>query len=497
MKSLLCSSFLIFISGCAGLHQGPEFQRTAFDAFKHEAVNIEPLRLAHPIVLLSGARAQAAWLEQIDSAGPDDVIEIAQFYVRPGRMLSHLRQHLLSKLKQGIRVKLKLDFMFSVSALHEFDSLTRFPNFTLEIVNAPDAEFIEFVADTYGVKDAADLIDAVISDDLARLRQALAGSKLAPALEQLPSATPAPEVLLGLVLKKVVAETGFFKLLKLKARLQTMASRFHDKYLIVRRKPGSPSTRPTTLAIGGRGWADSFNEEERKPGSLYYSDLDVTFELAKAPVAPNIPNPNETLPALASFAKGDLVKSARVFEDNMIALIGSARRELRIFTPYFTPTARVLEALTLSAGRGIQISVFTNSVGSSDVPLVPIFMYEQLANWSRAMGPAFKLFTFDGAPGACLHAKLTVVDDELSVLGSGNWDYRSFLFDSDSFVAVQSQSLARELEDKLVHPGYAKWQEWTADELATASERLRQLVPEKPLQDALNFLGQDSVRKQL
>ncbi len=483
---LLIVIFLGTLSGCASTRLNKT--QTAFEAFKREAVNAKPILITPPALYFTGAQALAAWLEQIDSATADDVIEIAQFYVRPGRMLGTIRSHLAAKLRQGTHLKLKLDFMFSVSALKEFEPLKSFPRFELEIANPPSAEFIAFVQATYGIRDAAGLIDALISADLPRLQHALAGSKLETALDPPSTSTPTPEVLLGRVLQRVVAETGFFKLLKLKSQLEILASRFHDKYLLVHRKREGR----TNVVLGGRGWADSFAETDRQANSLYYTDLDLAFE-----VPDTSSSASGGIPAVLSLANGTSVTSARSFETNMLAVIRSARHEIKIFTPYFTPTDRILHALSECTLNGIQVSVYTNSYQTSDIPLVPIYMYESLNLWSQALGPAFHFFTFVAPPGQCLHTKATLVDSEMAVVGSGNWDYRSFLYDSDSFVAIQSKDVAQSLAAGLLDSKYARWQEWTPEELSTASTQLRRLVPEKNLNAALKFLTQDTVRKQL
>ena len=471
------------LSGCATTPFNKD--QSAFEYFKHTAVGIDEVRLSHPRLHFTGTDAQAAWLEQIDSSEPGDVIEIGQFYVRPGRVVTAIRDHLQAKLNQGVRVRLKLDFMFSVSALREFDRLKTSPNFELEIVNPPTQEFIAFVAASYGVKDAALLVDAIISADLPILHQALAGSKLQAAIGQMPA--PTPEVLLGAVLKRVVEETGFFKLLTLKSKLEELASRFHDKYLVVHRKHQST----TSVAIGGRGWADSFNEKYRHPNSLYYSDTDLSFE-----VAPETGGTDQTR-ALTSFAKGNRVNSARAYEANMIAAIFAARREIKIYTPYFTPTDVVLRTLAKSTQRGVQVSVYTNSVGSSDIPLVPIYLYANLAQWAKELGASFHFFTFTAPPGECLHTKVTLLDGEVAIVGSGNWDYRSFLYDSDSWVAVESGKIVQALTSRLNDPKFNAWHEWTQEELNSASEQLKTLVPEKPLKDALKFLEKTAVTNQL
>jgi phosphatidylserine/phosphatidylglycerophosphate/cardiolipin synthase-like enzyme len=477
--------------GCATAPK--DFYKSPFDQFQKTSSGLQTEQVTNVTPVFEGDDSEQKLLRLIDSLHPDDSIEIRQFYVRRGRMLTDIRNHLLAKIQHGARVQLQLDFMFSVSALKEFDKLKEYPSFTLEIMHPPGPDFIDFMSRHYDVKNVPELIDAVISADVERLNAQLKDSKLEGALAELKAPTPTPEQVLGLVLKRVVKVTGLFDMLALKSQLLGMANRFHDKVTIVRRAHGPKVSTVQEIVIGGRGWADSFLEAEKLAKRLSYRDLDLYFTIA----TPESAVSQQLKPALIYLAPADIEKAAQDFEDNTVALIQSAQSEIKIFTPYFVPTRRILRALEQAGSRKVKIEVFTNSVASSDIPLVPIFTYQNLGDWADQIGATFHFYTFNGVEKECFHAKLTVVDDQLVVIGNGNWDNRSFLYDSDSFIALDSMDLAELLKNHFLVPQSQIWHEWDKNEIANADRKLKESLPEKTLHDASGFLKQKIVQQQL
>src|ERR1019366_9737705 len=53
-----------------------------------------------------------------------------------------------------------------------------------------------------------------------------------------------------------------------------------------------------------------------------------------------------------------------------LALLDSAQTEVLLASPYFVPGAPVMQALSAMRGRDVSISVLTNSLATTDEPLV-------------------------------------------------------------------------------------------------------------------------------
>lgn len=112
----------------------------------------------------------------------------------------------------------------------------------------------------------------------------------------------------------------------------------------------------------------------------------------------------------------------------IIAAIGVAQRSIRVQTPYFLPDERFMAALSLAALRGVAVDI-----------VVPERADHRLLDW--AMPAHVEPIVAAGArvwlvPPPFDHAKLMVVDEEWSLIGSANWDMRSLRLNFEMNVAV-------------------------------------------------------------
>ena len=101
----------------------------------------------------------------------------------------------------------------------------------------------------------------------------------------------------------------------------------------------------------------------------------------------------------------------------LLGAISSARRSIRIVTPYFLPDQPLREALIVARMRGVDVRIVLP--GLNNLPFVA---------WA-AMGELEPLLAADVevcfSQGIFNHSKLTTVDDAWALVGSPNWDPRS------------------------------------------------------------------------
>jgi putative cardiolipin synthase len=135
--------------------------------------------------------------------------------------------------------------------------------------------------------------------------------------------------------------------------------------------------------------------------------------------------------------------------------MAGARRQVGIMSPYFVPGPIGMQAMGAGIGQGVRITLFTNSLASSDEPLV----HHRYANYRVAMlrlgiqiyefSPVLITrssgFGFKGDSRAQLHAKVTVVDDRWLVMGSVNLDPRSAVANTEMSVVIDSPALVADL----------------------------------------------------
>ncbi len=117
--------------------------------------------------------------------------------------------------------------------------------------------------------------------------------------------------------------------------------------------------------------------------------------------------------------------------------IACARKSIHVMTPYFLPDDHLLLALAMAAVRGIAVDV-----------VIPNKSNHRLVDWATraAIGPMMR----DGVhvwlgPSPFRHSKVMVIDDEWSLIGSANWDMRSFRLNFELCMEVYDRPLAEAL----------------------------------------------------
>jgi cardiolipin synthase len=127
----------------------------------------------------------------------------------------------------------------------------------------------------------------------------------------------------------------------------------------------------------------------------------------------------------------------------VIEAIGCARSQVRIMTPYFLPDERLITALTLAAFRGVAVDI-----------VLPKHSNHPTVDWA-AQAALEPLLT----AGCCIwerpapfhHSKLMTIDERWSLIGSSNWDTRSFRLNFELDLEIYDVVLARRI-DALMRP---------------------------------------------
>ena len=121
--------------------------------------------------------------------------------------------------------------------------------------------------------------------------------------------------------------------------------------------------------------------------------------------------------------------------------ISCARRSIRVVTPYFLPPDVLTTALGLAAMRGIAVEIF-----------VPEESNHRVLDWARRV-PLRSLLEAGCRvwlmPPPFDHSKLMTIDDTWSLIGSANWDTRSFRLNFELNVEVQDEAFTRTLTESV------------------------------------------------
>lgn len=154
---------------------------------------------------------------------------------------------------------------------------------------------------------------------------------------------------------------------------------------------------------------------------------------------PEYPDP---VPGGLAFCRGVSAGPNEDFDKLMWLLVGafnSARRRIRIMTPYFIPDRPLIVAINSAALRGIDVELILPQ--KNNLPFV---------GWA-ARAHLWELLQYSTRvyyqPPPFNHSKLLLVDDHYSLVGSANLDPRSLRLNFEFDLTVFDQQLNRKLSD--------------------------------------------------
>ncbi len=119
------------------------------------------------------------------------------------------------------------------------------------------------------------------------------------------------------------------------------------------------------------------------------------------------------------------------------SMISSAKKNIRIMTPYFLPVTSLTEALASAVNRGIHVDIII-PIKSNNF----IFQWAMLHQLPRIIERNIPIY-FQPEPFA--HTKLLLIDEEYSLIGSSNLDPRSLNLNFE----VVMENFDKNLNEKL------------------------------------------------
>jgi cardiolipin synthase len=130
----------------------------------------------------------------------------------------------------------------------------------------------------------------------------------------------------------------------------------------------------------------------------------------------------------------------------ILQALSCARTSIKIMTPYFLPDERIITALSLAAYRGVEVDL-----------VLPEHSNHPTVDWgSRVqMGPLLnagcRVWTY---PAPFNHSKLMTIDDLWALVGSANWDVRSFRLNFELDLEVYHSEVVRQINSLITaHQG--------------------------------------------
>ncbi|MGI1664202.1 phospholipase D family protein [Palleronia sp. KMU-117] len=136
----------------------------------------------------------------------------------------------------------------------------------------------------------------------------------------------------------------------------------------------------------------------------------------------------------------------------MLPYIMGAERDLFVSSAYFVPRDRGVALLSALSERGVEVSILTNSLDSTDV--VPVYGHYALSR-EEMLRAGINLWELRpdaerpdraaiglGLSQSSLHTKAFAIDQRYLFVGSFNWDPRSVWINNEMGVLIESEKVA-------------------------------------------------------
>lgn len=120
-------------------------------------------------------------------------------------------------------------------------------------------------------------------------------------------------------------------------------------------------------------------------------------------------------------------------------MITTSKKSIYIQSPYFVPDQSMLESLKMAAQSGVEVKVM--------IPCKPDHIFVYWATYSfvgELLRSGCKVYIYDGG---FLHAKTIVSDDEVSSVGSCNFDIRSFKLNFETNAFIYDRDFALKMKE--------------------------------------------------
>ncbi len=116
-----------------------------------------------------------------------------------------------------------------------------------------------------------------------------------------------------------------------------------------------------------------------------------------------------------------------------------ATNSVKIVTPYFLPEETLISTINLAALRGVKIDIVMPQENN-----IPIIKWASFNIMDQIMNENCRIWL---TPPPFDHSKIMIVDDKWVLIGSGNWDARSFRLNFEFNIECYNSSLAREISE--------------------------------------------------
>jgi cardiolipin synthase len=206
---------------------------------------------------------------------------------------------------------------------------------------------------------------------------------------------------------------------------------------------GSTNIHDGDHALDGRVWrqisARLTGPAVRELQMLFVEDWYFTTEELLAGES-YFPQPDTPGAAAVEVVGGGPTYARAAMQETYIEALGRACVSVVLTTPYFVPDEASVVALKLAATRGARVQIIVPERSDRRVADLAARSYFQ-----ELMDRGIEIFLH---PEGLLHAKTMTVDGELALLGTANFDRRSFHLNYEVMLVMPDRTVAADLHTR-------------------------------------------------
>jgi len=194
----------------------------------------------------------------------------------------------------------------------------------------------------------------------------------------------------------------------------------------------------TLLTEFKKSWLLWGGEEIKKPDSIHPSQVESAVSADEKNLKSQISNfKSDSLPVLPIFASSS--RGRRRLRRLLYYSINHARKSISLTTAYFTPSRRMIDALSEAVKRGVVVRLLLPL--ESDIAAA---YYAGRASFTKLLKAGVQIYNYKGR---VLHAKTSVFDGCWSIIGSANLDFQSLRRNDEGNVGILDKNFGQQMMD--------------------------------------------------
>ncbi|MDM5176136.1 cardiolipin synthase ClsB [Massilia sp. DJPM01] len=145
-------------------------------------------------------------------------------------------------------------------------------------------------------------------------------------------------------------------------------------------------------------------------------------------------------PMQAAFVVRDSLRNRHTIQRAYLHAIGHAKKSVLLVNPYFAPGHKFRKALAIAAERGVEVKLL---IGVGEIKLQDMVAR---SFYPKLLDSGVEVYEYRKTQ---LHAKVAVVDDDWSTVGSSNCDGLSLFLNQEANVVVKDHEFARTMREHI------------------------------------------------